>query len=95
MLHILVPLVGLALAVLAILVMVRAVSVQEIFSFSRKGMVALVVFLVAGCYLEHAVVTLLPVAAKALLFIALVVAIYFLLIFLASRFSSRGENRQI
>ena len=71
MLHALFMILGLASVVLALLIMVRLVSVQDLLSFTKRGLVTLVVLLVAGCLLKQLVVTvvapvLLPVARASL-----------------------------
>ena len=72
MLHALFMILGLASVVLALLIMVRLVSVQDLLSFTKRGLVTLVVLLVAGCLLKQLVVTLiapvlLPIAKSSLL----------------------------
>jgi hypothetical protein len=72
MLHVVFMILGLASVVLALLIMVQVVSVQDLLSFTKRGLVTLVVLLVAGCLLKQLVVTvvapvLLPIAKASLL----------------------------
>ena len=72
MLHAVVMILALASVVLALLIMVQVISVQDLLSFTKRGLVTLVVLLVAGCLLKQLVVTLiapvlLPIAKASLL----------------------------
>ena len=72
MLHVIVMILALASVVLALLIMVQVISVKDLLSFTKRGLVTLVVLLVAGCLLKQLVVTLiapvlLPIAKSSLL----------------------------
>ena len=88
MLHAILMILGLASVVLALLIMVQAISLQDLFSFTKRGLVAVVVLLVVGCILKSvllAIVTmvLLPVAGSAflrsLIALLLVIALFFII----------------
>ena len=87
MLHALFMILGLASVVLALLIMVQVISVQDLLSFTKRGLVTLVVLLVAGCLLKQLVVTvvapvLLPVARASLFWslgaLLAIVALFFI-----------------
>ena len=72
MLHAILMILGLASVVLALLIIVQVISLQDLLSFTKRGLVAVVVLLVVGCILKSvllAIVTmvLLPVAGSAFL----------------------------
>jgi len=101
MLHLIVMILGLASVVLALLIMVRLVSVQDLLSFTKRGLVTLVVLLVAGCLLKQLVVTvvapvLLPVARVSLLWslVALlaIIALFFIVRLLLVAAGSRRNT---
>ena len=88
MLHAILMIVGLASVVLALLIIVQVISLQHLFSFTKRGLVAVVVLLVVGCILKSvllAIVTmvLLPVAGSAflrsLIALLLVIALFFII----------------
>ena len=88
MLHAILMILGLASVVLALLIMVQVISLQDLFSFTKRGLVAVVVLLVVGCILKSvllAIVTmvLLPVAGSAflrsLIALLLVIALFFII----------------
>jgi len=88
MLHVIVMILGLASVVLALLIMVQVISVKDLLSFTKRGLVTLVVLLVAGCLLKQLVVTLiapvlLPIA-KASLLSSLVAALAIIALFFLS-----------
>jgi hypothetical protein len=89
MLHVIVMILGLASVVLALLIMVQVISVKDLLSFTKRGLVTLVVLLVAGCLLKQLVVTLiapvlLPIA-KASLLSSLVAALAIIALFFIIR----------
>ena len=101
MLHALFMILGLASVVLALLIMVRLVSVQDLLSFTKRGLVTLVVLLVAGCLLKQLVVTvvapvLLPVARASLFWslgaLLAVVAFFFIIRLLLVAADSRRNT---
>jgi hypothetical protein len=85
MLHAILMILGLASVVLALLIMVQAISLQDLFSFTKRGLVAVVVLLVVGCILKSVLVaivtSLVPVASgslvQSLLVVLAVVALFF------------------
>ena len=88
MLHTILMILGLASVVLALLITVQVISLQDLFSFTKRGLVAVVVLLVVGCILKSvllAIVTmvLLPVAGSAflrsLIALLLVIALFFII----------------
>ena len=88
MLHEILMIVGLASVVLALLIMAQVTSLEDLFSFTRRGLVTVVVLLVVGCILKSvllAIVTmvLLPVAGSAflrsLIALLLVIALFFII----------------
>ena len=88
MLHAILMIVGLAAVVLALLIMVQVISLQDLVSFTRRGLVAVVVLLVVGCILKSLLATivtmvLLPVAGSAflrsLIALLLVIALFFII----------------
>ena len=89
MLHVIVMILALASVVLALLIMVQVISVKDLLSFTKRGLVTLVVLLVAGCLLKQLVVTLiapvlLPIA-KASLLSSLVAALAIIALFFIIR----------
>ena len=89
MLHVIVMILALASVVLALLIMVQVISVKDLLSFTKRGLVTLVVLLVAGCLLKQLVVTLiapvlLPIA-KASLLSSLVAVLAIIALFLIIR----------
>jgi hypothetical protein len=80
MLHVIVMILGLASVVLALLIMVQVISVKDLLSFTKRGLVTLVVLLVAGCLLP----VLLPIA-KASLLSSLVAALAIIALFFIIR----------
>ena len=88
MLHAILMILGLASVVLALLIMVQAISLQDLFSFTKRGLVAVVVLLVVGCILKSvlvAIVTmvLLPIAGssflRSLIAVLLIIALFFII----------------
>jgi hypothetical protein len=85
MLHALLTILGLASVVLALLVMVQVVSLQDLLTFTKRGLVAIIVLLVVGCVLKSVLVaiitSLVPVASgslvQSLLVVLAVVALFF------------------
>ena len=96
--NVLAALLSIALAVLAILLMLRLVTIKDLISFSRRGMIALVVFMITGCVIEHALFALLPViapiAGKVLAWGSIAFVLLFLLALLTSFITNRGESRR-
>ena len=88
MLHTILMILGLASVVLALLIMVQVISLQDLFSFTKRGLVTVVVLLVVGCILKSvlvAIVTmvLLPVAGssflRSLIAVLLIIALFFII----------------
>ena len=88
MLHTILMILGLASVVLALLIMVQAISLQDLVSFTRRGLVTVVVLLVVGCILKSvlvAIVTmvLLPIAGssflRSLIAVLLIIALFFII----------------
>ena len=103
MLHVIVMILGLGLAfvVLALLIMVQVISVKDLLSFTKRGLVTLVVLLVAGCLLKQLVVTvvapvLLPVARASLFWslgaLLAIVALFFIIRLLLVAADSRRNT---
>ena len=101
MLHALFMILGLASVVLALLIMVQVISVQDLLSFTKRGLVTLVVLLVAGCLLKQLVVTvvapvLLPVARASLFWslgaLLAIVALFFIIRLLLVAADSRRNT---
>ena len=101
MLHLIVMILGLASVVLALLIMVRLVSVQDLLSFTKRGLVTLVVLLVAGCLLKQLVVTLiapvlLPIAKASILSslvaVLAIIALFFIIRLLLVAADSRRNT---
>lgn len=72
MLPVLFMILGLASVVLALLVMLQVIPWQDLLSFTSRGLVTLVVLLVAGCFMKQLVMTivmpvLLPIAKISLI----------------------------
>ena len=88
MLHTILMILGLASVVLALLIMVQVISLQDLFGFTRRGLVTVVVLLVVGCILKSvlvAIVTmvLLPVAGspflRSLIAVLLIIALFIII----------------
>lgn len=88
MLYAILMVLGVGSVVLALLVMVQAISLQDLFSFTRRGLLTLVVLLIAGCLLKQLVAgviipVLLPVAAGSLAWslgaLIAVIALFFII----------------
>ena len=101
MLHVIVMILALASVVLALLIMVQVISVKDLLSFTKRGLVTLVVLLVAGCLLKQLVVTvvapvLLPVARASLFWslgvLLAVVALFFIIRLLLVAADSRRNT---
>jgi hypothetical protein len=101
MLHAFVTILALGSVVLALLIMVQVISVKDLLSFTRRGLVTVVVLLVAGCLLKQLVVTvvapvLLPVARVSLLWslVALlaIIALFFIVRLLLVAADSRRNT---
>jgi hypothetical protein len=101
MLHVIVMILGLASVVLALLIMVQVVSVKDLVSFTKRGLVTLVVLLVAGCLLKQLVVTLiapvlLPIAKASLLSslvaVLAIIALFFIIRLLLVAADSRRNT---
>jgi hypothetical protein len=101
MLHVIVMILGLASVVLALLIMVQVISVKDLLSFTERGLVTLVVLLVAGCLLKQLVVTvvapvLLPVARASLFWslgaLLAIIALFFIIRLLLVAADSRRNT---
>jgi hypothetical protein len=101
MLHAVVMILALASVVLALLIMVQVISVKDLLSFTRRGLVTVVVLLVVGCLLKQLVVTvvasvLLPIARVSLLWslVALlaIIALFFIIRLLMVTADSRRNT---
>ena len=101
MLHVIVMILALASVVLALLIMVQVISVQDLLSFTKRGLVTLVVLLVAGCLLKQLVVTLiapvlLPIAKASLLSslvaVLAIIALFFIIRLLLVAADSRRNT---
>lgn len=101
MLHVIVMILGLAFVVLALLIMVQVISVKDLLSFTKRGLVTLVVLLVAGCLLKQLVVTLiapvlLPIAKASLLSslvaVLAIIALFFIIRLLLVAADSRRNT---
>jgi hypothetical protein len=101
MLHVIVMILDLASVVLALLIMVQVISVKDLLSFTKRGLVTLVVLLVAGCLLKQLLVTvvapvLLPVARASLFWslgaLLAIVALFFLIRLLLVAADSRRNT---
>jgi hypothetical protein len=101
MLHAFVTILALGSVVLALLIMVQVISVKDLLSFTRRGLVTVVVLLVAGCLLKQLVITvvapvLLPVARVSLLWslVALlaIIALFFIVRLLLFAAGSRHNT---
>ena len=101
MLHAFVTILALGSVVLALLIMVQVISVKDLLSFTRRGLVTVVVLLVAGCLLKQLVITvvapvLLPVARVSLLWslVALlaIIALFFIVRLLLVAADSRRNT---
>jgi hypothetical protein len=101
MLHVTVMILALASVVLALLIMVQVISVKDLLSFTKRGLVTLVVLLVAGCLLKQLVVTLiapvlLPIAKASLLSslvaVLAIIALFFIIRLLLVAADSRRNT---
>jgi hypothetical protein len=101
MLHVIVMILALASVVLALLIMVQVISVKDLLSFTKRGLVTLVVLLVAGCLLKQLVVTLiapvlLPIAKASLLSslvaVLAIIALFFIIRLLLVAADSRRNT---
>ena len=101
MLHAVVMILALASVVLALLIMVQVISVKDLLSFIKRGLVTLVVLLVAGCLLKQLVVTLiapvlLPIAKASLLSslvaVLAIIALFFIIRLLMVTADSRRNT---
>ena len=101
MLHAVVMILALASVALALLIMVQVISVKDLLSFTRRGLVTVVVLLVVGCLLKQLVVTvvapvLLPIARVSLLWslVALlaIIALFFIIRLLLVAADSRRNT---
>ena len=85
MLHALLTLLGLASVVLALLVMVQAISLQDLLSFTRRGLVTVVAMLVVACLMKSVLVAIImslvpgtsTPLAQSLLIVLAVIALFF------------------
>jgi len=101
MLHVIVMILALASVVLALLIMVQVISVKDLLSFTKRGLVTLVVLLVAGCLLKQLVVTLiapvlLPIAKASILSslvaVLAIIALFFIIRLLLVAADSRRNT---
>ena len=101
MLHAFVTILALGSVVLALMIMVQVISVKDLLSFTRRGLVTVVVLLVAGCLLKQLVITvvapvLLPVARVSLIWslVALlaIIALFFIIRLLLIAAGSRRNT---
>jgi hypothetical protein len=92
---------ALASVVVAVLVMVQVVSVKDLLSLTKRGLVALVVLLVGGCLLKQLFTSfimpaLLPIAKVSLLWslgaLLAIVALFFLIRLLLVASDSRHNT---
>jgi hypothetical protein len=100
MLHAIVMILGLASVVLALLIMLQVISVQDVVSFTNRGLLTLVVPMVAGCLIKQLVMTivmplLLPIAKASLIWsmgavLAIVVLLFLIRLLMVATNSRRN-----